>query len=55
LKAVEQLNGEFNTTVEFHELAIDDQQSVDRFAVFIREKHGGLDILINNAGISIKV
>ncbi|ELU05068.1 hypothetical protein CAPTEDRAFT_166205 [Capitella teleta] len=35
-----------------HQLDVRDQESVDRLRDFIKEKYGGLDILINNAGIS---
>jgi NAD(P)-dependent dehydrogenase (short-subunit alcohol dehydrogenase family) len=30
-------------------------ESIRRFADHIRKKHGGLDILINNAAIAFKV
>jgi carbonyl reductase 1 len=55
LQAVKKLEEEDNIKVQYHQLAIDDQQSVDNFASFIKEKHGGLDILINNAAIGILV
>ncbi|CAK1542984.1 unnamed protein product [Leptosia nina] len=35
---------------KFHQLDVTDETSVKVFADFIKEKHGGVDILINNAG-----
>jgi carbonyl reductase 1 len=55
LKAVQQIQEEGNANVHFYQLAVDNQQSIDRFANFIKQKHGGLDILFNNAGMSINV
>lgn len=37
----------------FHQLDITDQNSVNTFRDHIKTKHGGLDILINNAGVAI--
>ncbi|KFQ42577.1 PREDICTED: carbonyl reductase [NADPH] 1-like [Nestor notabilis] len=39
----------------FHQLDIDDLQSIRALRVFLKEKYGGLDVLINNAGIAFKV
>jgi carbonyl reductase 1 len=55
LQAVQKLEKEDNIKVQFHQLAIDNQQSVERLASFLKQKHGGLDLLINNAGILIRV
>lgn len=35
----------------FHQLDVSDKESVIRFRDFIKQKHGGIDILINNAGV----
>ncbi|KAL1493753.1 hypothetical protein ABEB36_009447 [Hypothenemus hampei] len=35
----------------FHQLDITDQISIDNFKKFIKEEYGGIDILINNAGV----
>jgi len=40
---------------KFHQLDIDDQESIDRFCQFLVDNYGGLDILVNNAGIAYKV
>jgi len=36
-------------------LDITNVESIRRFADYIRKKHGGLDILINNAAIAFQV
>ncbi|CAH2232584.1 jg10145 [Pararge aegeria aegeria] len=36
---------------EFHQLDVTDSKSVENFAKHLKQKHGGLDILINNAAI----
>jgi len=51
--AVEEL-GKLGHTVAFHQLDIDDTASIDRFAKYIKEMHGGLDVLVNNAAIAFK-
>jgi NAD(P)-dependent dehydrogenase (short-subunit alcohol dehydrogenase family) len=53
LEAVQRLERESNLKARFHQLAIDDPQSVDRFATYLKENHNGLDILINNAAIAL--
>jgi len=40
---------------KFHQLDIDDEESVLRLKDFLVESYGGLDILINNAAIAYKV
>ncbi|KAM6916666.1 carbonyl reductase [NADPH] 1 isoform 2-T2 [Xenentodon cancila] len=39
----------------FHQLDINDLNSISTAAAFFKEKYGGVDILINNAGIAFKV
>ena len=41
--------------MNFHQLDVDNQESIDRFAAYLKEKYGGLDILINNAGVALIV
>ncbi|XP_060626344.2 carbonyl reductase [NADPH] 1-like [Anolis sagrei] len=38
----------------FHQLDITDLQSIRTFRDFLKEKYGGLNVLINNAGIAFK-
>ena len=39
----------------FHQLDITDANSIDNLKKFVQEKYGGLDVLVNNAGIAFKV
>ncbi|NXQ57323.1 CBR1 reductase, partial [Anthoscopus minutus] len=39
----------------FHQLDIDDPQSIRALRDFLKEKYGGLNVLVNNAGIAFKV
>ena len=39
----------------YHQLDICNAESRDTLAKFIKEKYGGLDVLVNNAGIAYKV
>ncbi|KAF2446749.1 carbonyl reductase [Karstenula rhodostoma CBS 690.94] len=42
------------TEVEYHQLDITDQRSLDSFAAHIKKTHGdGIDFVINNAGIAL--
>lgn len=57
-KAVQQiheLDPETQEKVYFYQLDITNVESIRRFADYIRKKHGGLDILINNAAIAFQV
>lgn len=38
----------------FHQLDINDTNSVDKFREYLQETHGGLDVLVNNAAIAFK-
>ncbi|XP_018563333.1 carbonyl reductase [NADPH] 3 [Anoplophora glabripennis] len=38
----------------FHQLDVTDQSSVDKFKEYIKSKHEGIDILVNNAAIAFK-
>ncbi len=40
---------------QFHQLDIDDHGSVERLRDYLKKTYGGLDILINNAGIAFKI
>ena len=53
LSAVKELSDE-GIKVLYHQFDIDDESSIVKFAGFIKEKYGGIDILINNAAIAFK-
>lgn len=53
MQAVKDLENE-GLTVHFHQLDIDSPQSNAALAAFIQEKYGGIDVLVNNAGVSFK-
>jgi len=53
-EAVAQLKAEHGIDVKFHQLDIDDQASVDALKTFLVDTYGGLDVLVNNAGIAFK-
>lgn len=38
----------------FHQLDISDQKSIDTFRNYLKTKHGGLDVLVNNAAIAFQ-
>ena len=42
-------------SAEFHQLDIISPDSIQKFKKFLGEKYGGLDVLVNNAGIAFKV
>lgn len=39
----------------FHQLDINDMNSIATAAAYFKEKYGGVDVLVNNAGIAFKV
>nr|BAB62840.2 carbonyl reductase 1 [Cricetulus griseus] len=51
--AVQQLQAE-GLSPRFHQLDIDDLQSIRALRDFLLKEYGGLDVLINNAGIAFK-
>ena len=53
-EALKSLNAE-GLDAKFHQLDIDDSASIDRLRDFLKEQYGGLDVLVNNAGIAFKV
>ncbi|XP_071994834.1 carbonyl reductase [NADPH] 1-like [Engystomops pustulosus] len=53
-EAVKTLNNEGLSPL-FHQLDINDPASIRCLRDFLKEKYGGLDVLINNAGIAFKV
>ncbi|XP_066455090.1 carbonyl reductase [NADPH] 1-like isoform X2 [Eleutherodactylus coqui] len=53
-EAVKTLNNEGLCPL-FHQLDINDLKSIRALRDFLKEKYGGLDVLVNNAGIAFKV
>ncbi|CAI7847156.1 unnamed protein product [Closterium sp. NIES-54] len=53
-EAAKKLQEEGLQGVEFHQLDISDQSSIDSFARWLKDTHGGLDVLVNNAGMAYK-
>ncbi|KAG7511469.1 carbonyl reductase [NADPH] 1 [Solea senegalensis] len=53
-EAVKSLNSE-ELKPMFHQLDINDLNSITAAAAFFKDKYGGVDVLVNNAGIAFKV
>lgn len=43
-----------NFNPKFHQLDINDEKSISEFKEHLLKEHGGIDILINNAGMAFK-
>ena len=54
MAAVAELLEKEKLKVHFHQLDIDDLGSIERLRDFMKEKYGGLDVLVNNAAIAFK-
>ena len=54
MQAVQDLEKE-GLTVKFHLLDIDDSESIAALATFVKETYGGIDVLVNNAGIKSRI
>jgi len=52
--ALNELHAQGLKNVEFHPLDITDTKSTADFRAFVQQKHQGLDVLVNNAGIAWK-
>jgi len=52
-QAIEELKKE-GLKPHFHQLEIDNNESVVAFATYIKDNYGGLDVLVNNAAIAFK-
>ena len=39
---------------KFHQLDINSRESIEKLRDFLKEEYGGLDVLVNNAGIAFK-
>ncbi|XP_042892822.1 carbonyl reductase [NADPH] 3-like [Penaeus japonicus] len=53
LAAVEELK-KLGLTARFHQLDIDNADSISKFTEYIKNTYGGLDVLVNNAAIAYK-
>ncbi|KAK2177136.1 hypothetical protein NP493_616g00025 [Ridgeia piscesae] len=53
LAAVKELEGE-GLSPKFHQLDILSGESIKKLGAFLVDKYGGLDVLVNNAGIAFK-
>eukprot|EP00064_Thunnus_orientalis_P020682 superscaffoldBa00005824_g20826 len=53
-EAVKSLDSE-GLKAKFHQLDINDLNSIITAAAFFKDKYGGVDVLVNNAGIAFKV
>ena len=54
LAAVKKLEEEDNVMVQYHQLDIENVDSICKLRDFLLNNYGGLDILVNNAGVSFK-
>lgn len=52
-EAVDSLASE-GLKANFHQLDINDLNSITTAAAYFKEKYGGVDVLVNNAGIAFK-
>ena len=51
-----ELNKELGTTnIEFHQLDITSKESIHKLRDHVHDKFGGLDVLINNSAVLLKV
>lgn len=53
--ACTKLKGDGTVNIESHQLDITSQESIAQLKDHVKEKFGGLDVLVNNAGILIPV
>ena len=52
-KSVKELEKE-GLNVSFHQLDIDDKSSIEKLCEYMKQNYGGIDVLVNNAGIAFK-
>lgn len=55
-KVCGELSKELNVTnIKYYQLDITSQESIDKLRALVMEEFGGLDVLINNSGVLLKV
>lgn len=55
-KVCGELSKELNVTnIKYYQLDITSQESIDKLRAHVMEEFGGLDVLINNSGVLLKV
>jgi len=55
-KVCGELSKELNVTnIKYYQLDITSQESINKLRDHVMEKFGGLDVLINNSGVLLKV
>ena len=50
-----ELNEKGVKNVKYHQLDVEDKSSIQKLTRHIADTHKGLDVLVNNAGIYVKV
>jgi len=53
-KVNNELGSKKQSEIRYHQLDITDETSCKNFAAYLKKEHGGLDVLINNAGFAFK-
>lgn len=52
-EAIELLSKE-GLQAKFHQLDIENKESIDKFAAYLKDTHKAIDVLVNNAGMAYK-
>ena len=53
-KAIESLKA-LGLNANFHQLDVESSESINKFRDYLKQTYGGIDVLINNAGVFYKV
>ncbi len=53
-KAIESLKS-LGLNASFHQLDVESNESITRFRDYLKQTYGGIDVLINNAGVYYQV
>eukprot|EP00743_Colponemidia_sp_Colp-15_P003890 GILK01004198.1.p1 GENE.GILK01004198.1~~GILK01004198.1.p1 ORF type:complete len:293 (-),score=48.78 GILK01004198.1:147-977(-) len=54
IQQLKDLNPHSEQRLKYHQLDLTDKASIQRVATFLKDLYGGLDVLINNAGMAFK-